>query len=386
MLPLLPVLLVDGLPPLPGKLQGANFLQTALAPLKGKGLVVRAKVVPIEELVSSLDRDVGPEPNTKPRVLVLCDVPLLSAEQRELIGKFVESGGGLLVTHGPRTEQGHANAELYRNGRGWLPTALAEAVGNEDEPLPTDGITLDPAAKPKPKTFKHPALELFRRDDSGGLGNARFPRWWRLVRPESAVDEDELTTKAPFLVEKKYGKGRVVQCCVAMDNSWGTNLITREVPEFTLLAYELVAYLAGTRGHDCNLTPGQPLVYQPLDDESLERASLRPPRGDPIELQGKDGLFVHKDTRLPGIYTLTTSRNRTVYFVVHPDARGADNLALCEPRDREAVTEALTVQYPADLAVVLASPQQDLWSWVLFGVIALLCSEVWMTRRIARSR
>lgn len=391
MLPLVPVLLVDGLPPLPGKLQGASFLQAALAPTKGKNLLVRAKVVPIEELLPSLEKDVGPEANTKPRVLILCDVPLLSAEQREVIGKFVEAGGGLLVTHGPRTELVHANKELYRGGQGWLPTGLEEAVGQEDEPIPTDGTTPDPAAHPKPATFSHPALELFRGNQSGGLGNARFPRWWKLARPapvaadgSGSVVGGELTTKAPMMVEKKHGKGRVVQFCVAMDETWGTNLVG--VLEFPALAYELVAYLAGSRGQDCNLTPGQPLVYQPLDDESLERATLKPPRGEPIELTSKEGVFVHKDTRLPGIYTLTTSRNRTVYFVVQPDPRGADDLTLCEEKDRKQVADLIGVKYLSDRSEMLAGTEQDLWWWVLLGVIALLCSEVWMTRRIARSR
>lgn len=392
MLPLLPVLLVDGLPP-QSKRQGADFLQVALAPTMQKTWLVRAKVVPLEDLTTSLEKEIGTEPNTRPRVLVLCDVAFLSTEQREAISKFVAAGGGLLVTHGPHTNADHVNKDLYRNGNGWLPTSLEEAMGNEEDPIPTDGVTPDPAAHPQPSSFSHPALELFRGNQSGGLGNACFPRWWKLTEPRPVAPEGSgsvviasLTTKAPFLVEKRFGRGRVIQCCVPLNDTWGTNLHRREVPEFALLAHELAVYLAGSRGMDCNLTPGQPLVYHPLDDESSERAVLKTPRSEMIELEGQDGVFVHKETRLPGVYSLTTSRNRTVYFVVQPDPRGSDDFSLCSKDDREQVTDVLGVQYLRDGSDLLAGTDHDLWWWLLLGVIALLCSEVWMTSRIVRSR
>src|SRR5205823_1030660 len=150
MLPLLPVLLVDDLPPLPGKRRGADFLQVALGSAGDPTRVVRSKIVPLEELITALTQDVGPEPSTKPRVLILCDVPQLTKDQRDAVGRFVENGGGLLVTSGPRTDGPHYNKELYRNGQGWLPTTLEEQLGNEDDPIPTDGVTMDLAAHPSP--------------------------------------------------------------------------------------------------------------------------------------------------------------------------------------------------------------------------------------------
>ncbi len=30
--------------------------------------------------------------------------------------------------------------------------------------------------------------------------------------------------------------------------------------------------------------------------------------------------------------------------------------------------------------------RQELWSWLLLGLVALLCSEVWMTRRMVKRR
>ena len=39
------------------------------------------------------------------------------------------------------------------------------------------------AVQPLPASFFHPALELFREPQPGGLGDARFPHYWRLDVP-----------------------------------------------------------------------------------------------------------------------------------------------------------------------------------------------------------
>jgi hypothetical protein len=391
MLPLLPVLLDDGQAPGQGVFpsRGADFLQVALAPARDKARLVLARLVPLEELTTALGQDVGPETNTKPRVVILCDVPRLAENQRLALSQFVAAGGGLLVTHGPRSDATWYNRELYRGGQGPLPTLLDEPSGDEDEPIPTDGVTPDIAAHPLPSSFTHSALELFRGNISGGLGNARFPRWWRLVRPEpgtGALVVAELTTKYPWMIEKSYGKGRVIQCCIPCDDSWNSNFRRREVLEFPVVVFELVAYLAGARATDCNLSPGQPLIYHAQDDESKERATLKPPVGEIVELAGNDGQFVYPETRLPGVYSINTSRNRTVYYVVHPDGRGSDDFTPASDEDRQKITSLVGLLYSTDQALVLTGKAQDIWWWLMLGVIGLLCGEVWMTRRIVKGR
>src|SRR5262249_31865537 len=86
----------------------------------------------------------------------------------------------------------------------------------------------------------------------------------------------------------------------------------------------LISFLAGPRLTDYSLAPGQPIVYPLLDDERNVAAGavLKTPRGEDVALTEKDGVLTHKDTRLSGVYVLTTPRNRTVYFVVQPEQRG----------------------------------------------------------------
>ena len=310
MVPLIPVLIVDGLPPLPEEYQGGDFLQAALQPGRAKvtdsrkalrdderfkNLLIRAKVEPLSELEKALQRDVGPEPNTKPRVLVLCDVPELTPKQQEAVDEFVKAGGGLLMTVGPRAKQAHYNSELFAGGRGWMPARLDKQVGDENEPEPAKESDPDRAAHPLPGSFLHPALNLFRDAPVGGIDRARFPKWWQLgltagdskpLIADLVIAGDPRNGKKaermPWLVEKKYGAGNVILSSVPLDDSWGTNFPTGAVPEFPLLANNLIAYLAGSYVTDYSIAPGQPLVCPLLDDErnAATKTTLKTPRGD----------------------------------------------------------------------------------------------------------
>jgi hypothetical protein len=392
MIPSLPVLLIDnGPPPEGGKYRGASFLRAALAPKGDRTSAVRARVERLDQLVMALGQDVGPERDTKPKVLILCDVPQLSREHQDAVSRFANDGGGLLVTLGPHVERQHYNEALYRRGDGWFPTWLEAPTGNEFEPAPEEGKA-DPAAHPMPSSFAHVALELFRGEASSGLGKARFPRWWKVTTPgqgAAAATVARLTSLDPFLVERSFGKGRVILSVVPLDDSWGTNLHRGlEVQEFPLLAHELVYYLAGTRAVSYNLVPGQPIIYQPQGSDKPGTVHVQPPFGDAKEVEAKEWPLIYDDTREPGAYQLTTPGGRTVYYVVQPDPRETEDLTSCGEEDREKVAAIIPLKYAEDQEEILAVPAQAraVWWWLMLGVIVFLCAEVWMTRRIVKGR
>src|SRR5262249_37743100 len=156
------------------------------------------------------------------------------------------------VTVGPRTDRDAFN-RLYRGADGWLPSWLDEAVGKEDEPPPAAEDADDPrpaeepdrTAHPRPRSFRHPALDPFRPPGCLGLGQRRLPKRWRLAAPEPGVGvvAGDLTDGSPFLIERRHGRGRVLLCAAPLAGSWGTNTLT--LPDFPVLAFELIAYLAG---------------------------------------------------------------------------------------------------------------------------------------------
>ena len=419
----LPVLIVDGtLTPIAavstaGR-RSSDFLRDALAPARDPTPIIQVRVVGPSDfdpaLLAAPESTKSNEGAVRPRVLILSNIPRLSAAQQEAVTHFLADGGGVLVTLGDRVEAESYNGQLHRNGAGWLPAHLDRMEGDADK--------LDTAVHPAPGGTDHPALRLFLQKANDGqgparfpqLGQARFPRWWKVSPPNrkpTAVQVAALrstTTEYPFLVEwiDPNRAGRLLLCTVPLDNSWNTNLIN--LPAFVPLAHELVYYLAGTRSTEVNLEPGQPLRYRLESSGRLDGFTLQTPLGEtkPLGIDPADkNVFLATVDRLPqgavlrhegmretGVYRLRTPENSTVYYAVRPRRAEESNLTPCTEEDREKVAKIIpNLKYQNDrdqltTAWVSETHRQELWSWLLLGLIVLLCAEVWMTRRIVRQR
>jgi hypothetical protein len=399
-IPSVPVLLVDGDPSPAPRFRGSDFLRDALSPARDRTPSVRTKVVSVSDFDPAL---LGGEVHAgKPRVLILANVARLNKAQQEAVDQFLADGGGVLVALGDRVEADAYNQDLYRGGEGWLPARLDGMEGDEAQ--------RQNAVRPAPGSTNHPALELFRGTPAGGLADAVFPRWWKLTTPgkhAAGVPVAALrsaTAEYPFLVERAYRAGRVLLCSVPLDNSWGTNL--PDLLAFVPLAHELVYYLAGARSAEFNLQPGQPLRYRLETDANLEGFTLQPPVGEekplstvpdnpsayPAQLvrQLRGALLVYEGTRETGTYRLKTPEGATVHYVVGADPRESDLTPLTQ-EEREKVAKVVPLTYEDDRAKIVEAPaegtrRQEYWWWLLFGLVALLCGEVWMTRRLVKNR
>lgn len=181
-------------------------------------------------------------------------------------------------------------------------------------------------AQPDVRSFQHPALELFRAAGDGVLKDVRFPKWTRaLIGPKDrATVMATFNNGDAFLIEKAHAKGRVILCTVPLDRSWNSTLPSTW--EFPILVHELAYYLAGNRA-----AGGQP----------------------PMDLR-------------------------------------ESNLTRCSEDDWRKVRERLPVTWrdeDADTSLGTAeAAREELW-WLLFvAVVGLLCTEIWMTRRMALAR
>lgn len=387
-LPAIPVMIVDGdertTPSDPkARARGCDFLQRALSP-SGEPPAVQAVVVPLARFDErSLAEPLNKAGTPKPRVIVLFNVPRLTDRQQEAVTKFIAAGGGVLVTLGDRCDSKYYNDALYKGGEGWLPARLGDIEGDETD--------LSRSSVPLPKTFQHPALELFKDNEQGGLADARFPRWWKLIPPAKTTSVTvgaRLNTGDPLFVEKTYQNGRVLMCAVPMDDSWRTNLPRLQTGAFLPLAHELVYSLAGASSSRQNLKAGQHIRYTPSGYVPPSSAQVKPPQGEVKEQKVERWPLDYPDTREAGVYQVAAGGN-TTYFVVTPDARES-NLTPSTEEDRKKVSDLIPMQYKddknVDLSLAALEQKQELWFWLLIGVIVLLCGEVWLTRRIVLSR
>jgi len=378
--PALPVLLVDGdeseLPRPGGKdlQRGSDFLRDALAPARDPQPAAVVRTVNIKDFTPELLlQPVSKEERSWSRVVVLCNVARFTPQQQKALTAFLARGGGMLLALGERADRLHYNSVLNAGGQGWLPAILARIAGAELEPKD--------AVRPRTDSFFHPALELFREGTVGGLGEARFARWWKVSGGQAA---GLLSNGDPLFVEKAYRSGRVLLSVVPLDNSWRSNL--PDLPAFAPLIHELVYYLAGTRAGNFNLQPGEPLLPS-TGEPSSGQLVLVPPRGPAQRLAAGQSPLLDAGQTEPGVYRLEAD-GKTTYYAVQADPRESV-LTAASADEREAVRQLLPLTYeddPSKLTLAAGGGQLELWSWVLCGVIVLLCAEVWLTRRITMNR
>lgn len=415
----LPVLIVDG-DTKPAAKASRDFLRDALTPSRDPAPAVRTRVVSLKEFDPPLLAGRSGEPSrandslNRPRVLILRDVPRLTPARQEAIAHFLADGGGVLVTLGPRAEPDDYNIQLFRGGKGWLPAHLDGIEGDIGKP--------EQAAHPAPGGSDHSALQLFLEKPSDGqgparfpqLGKARFPRWWKLSTPgrnSNGVQVAALKSSAgefPFLIEwiDPNRAGRLLVCAAPLDDVWGANIIQTEA--FVPLVHELVYYLAGARSLEFNLEPGQPLRYRLESVGSIDQFRLQTPQSEPkhlsLDASRKDALRAAvdrlpqgaimriEDTRETGVYRLHTAEGNIIPYVVRPKLTEESDLTPCSEEDREQVAKIIPgMKYqnerePLSVEWISESHRQELWWYLLLGLIALLCGEVWLTRRMVKNR
>ncbi|MCU0706545.1 MAG: VWA domain-containing protein [Fimbriiglobus sp.] len=376
-LPLIPLLIIDG-----STKRGSDFLRDALAPAKDPNPAFAVRTVAAADWSADLFNQDVKGTNTAPRVVVLFNVEKLSSTQQTKIEKYLADGGSVLVTAGDRTDAANWNRVAFRGGQGFLPARLIEPVGDES----------DPANAPRVITtsLAHPALEIFKEPLPGGLHTAYFPRRWKVDLAAGANGTTGTTaamfsTREPLLVERSFGRGRVMLATHPLDNSWKTNLV--RLPDFVRLAHELLYSLAGTRTAERNLNPNQPIVFTPRPAEPVGPVAVVGPDGRTRTLNPENWPVVAEGTGEPGPYKLTSPGGRVVYFAVRNDSREAV-LTPTGDDDKRRVAEVVGgMQYEDDMGQIAShgggSPvSAELWWPLLMLVIAFLALEVVYTRKL----
>lgn len=264
-----------------------------------------------------------------------CDVMVLISDSLhpapKLVGqieRFVYQGGGLILVPGRLANPEQFNESLYRSGAGLAPAKLRPALHvNEDEPSRIPGIAwLDESYSPL----------AFAR---GGAANARGARIYRYfpVDPQSdARVLAKLDGGDALLIERRFGRGRVVMFTVPLDES-SSNLPFSNL--FLPMMQSLTRYLATADLPPRNLLPGQPIEAD-IEEATVERATLTLPDATRVALEiprvsgSGDGTAAiarqrvrYEQTTLPGRYELrwrTAAVDRFSYFVVRAPTEESD--------------------------------------------------------------
>jgi hypothetical protein len=327
------------------------------------------------------------------RVVVLADPPALARDQAQALEHYLDQGGSVLMSAGPRCAKAvdSLNETLYRDGLGWLPARLDRVEGDEKK--------LDQAARIRSTGLTHPALAYFA-DPKRGLDQGRFPRWLKTTPGKDARAIAMLNVEDPLLIEKAVGPGRVLLSAVPLDRSWGADFPSQQA--YPLLVHHLLLYLAETGNNSWRLLPGQRPRWQPPSAEAPPLPTTAfwhtVQRGrDDDKKKKRPGVAVAiaswpwlgPEVRRPGAYRLSQGADQAAWFVLAFDPRESD-LSAASAEEERGVARLLSLGTVDQAALPDVSEQSstpfELW-WALFLlVIGFLCLEIWLTRRMALAR
>lgn len=246
-----PVLIIDGSPD--GR--GARQLSLALDPGGNTHTGWSPHVEPASFLSTADDLN-------EQAAIVLLDVPTLHDDELAALEKYVDQGGGVAWFVGSQTNRDYYNDRLYDNGRGLFPVPLT---------LPTQLLDGRHDTTPDVSVSDHTLFHALAGRRNGFLPLVlvdyyyAVPADWTPPGDDSVSVLARLRNKAPLVVEKRYGKGRVVAQLTKLSTgdtplgrwtNWSLN------PIFPVLANELVAYLSAGQQNDSVHLVGDDLVVR----------------------------------------------------------------------------------------------------------------------------
>ena len=277
-----PLLLVDG------SADDAYYLRTALSPGGSSKPGWSPRVEPPSFLRDhdQLDRFAA---------IFLLDVPRLDDAEVSALEDYVRRGGGVAFFLGPEVQKTFYNDKLYRDGTGLFPVELdvpTQLLRNTDQAT-SDIIVSD-----------HPLFRIFAGQRNSFLSVAQVNFYYSLVKNAQDLKGVQVLARlrngAPFVVEKKLGKGRVVvQLCklspkptgLGVWSTWSVN------PVFPVVANELAGYLTATHRESNLQEIGSDLHFSLSEEEYEPEIHVHPPRkasGKEISLTppAKEGQYL----------------------------------------------------------------------------------------------
>lgn len=432
------VLLLDGQPSSFAWESETDFLRQSLAPQLeddfDEGALFQATVRNDHELPELALEDYD--------IVVLANLATPAMEEVTRLERYVRDGGSLVIYLGDNVEPVDYNARLWRGGEGLLPVELGEPAGlgrsvlspgDRDRPvwiMTLDGPSQGPLAVMHDEELR-PLLreaDFFRfftchttgetPEDSGPqpLVRARFVR-----RPAdeipgtvTSVAEPELGIGHPAIIERVFGRGRVILNTSTADAQWNSLCLRFAGP---IMVPSLMSWLAQDQSEQRNLPVGHQFEASIPPEMFVPRVEIRLPSGDEVDEplsrldEGRRFQLEFDDTEQPGIYVLTfntpgqaESREstpdspapsqpedtpapsqpeepRTTYFAINVDPLEGD-LAKVHQEDLEGLLGGVKLSWakPAELSSLLSGPGRaatgsEWWFPLVVGVLVLLLLE-----------
>ncbi len=313
-------------------------------------------------------------------VILLANVESLSRRAVERLEDRVAGGAGLILSLGDRIVPAAWNTRFFQaDGTGLLPAELVNrvAIGSrrdgyfrvrrfeEDHPA----LLFFAETRWRPLLTEVPIYEFVA---ARPLGDARVL---------AELDDD---ARSPLLVERNFGRGRVLLFTSTLDPSWAR--LARSARTLVPLSHELVRHAAQHRPRPRTLELGAPLV--PSFAAFPRGAALVRPdgtrralSGEPRQVDGRWELDPISDAERAGIWRVELEGGAADVFALVADPREG-RLERLGPADLRALHPALVPFEPqrGESAGLEAGPARGGELWRLLAglcLAALILESLW---------
>jgi Aerotolerance regulator N-terminal/von Willebrand factor type A domain/Putative glutamine amidotransferase len=296
-------------------------------------------------------------------LVILNDAGSLNPAMADALTKFVDSGGQLIVSTGPRTEVDSFNNSLQRVS----PAILREPV----ETKAGESIAITDVK------FDHPIFEVFQQ--SGRLAAAHVIGYFRSEPRPNASVLARFEDGSPALVETNSGKGRVMLFTSSLGPSWNDLPLT---PLYLPFIHQMVRY-AGAREENSwyalgqTFTVGKQKEGSPPPVDTPAGARLSETRFTP----GGDLLVTGQE---PGFYRLRYDAGPD-FAAVNTDGQEGDFTKMNFPEFIAGVTGGAGTgegnEANRNLSNEEVEGRQRVWWSLLFLALLLLLTESVLARR-----
>ncbi|MCI0336557.1 MAG: VWA domain-containing protein [Acidobacteria bacterium] len=311
---------------------------------------------------------VNPTEVSQYRVIILNDAGGINQALATQLIRFVEGGGGLIISAGPHT----VPSEFNQSFQNVAPAKLEEAVQLRGDYVVMSEIKTD-----------HPIFEVFRQ--SGRLASARVFGYHRATPRESAAVLARFEDGSPALIEVAHGSGKILLFTSTFDASWNDLPLT---PIYLPLVRQMTRYLGE---HDEN-------AWHRLG-ESFTVAAAKDGTPPAVDAPNGERITDRKQTamgeliinaREPGFYRLRYPGN-SEFAAVNLDSKESDLSRL----NLEEFISSVTGADPKSAQAAAGSEKlsneevesrQRLWWVLLIAALLLFVAEALLARRTKMAR
>lgn len=296
-------------------------------------------------------------------LVVLNDSGPLSSALADALVRFVNGGGQMIVSTGPRTTPDSFNSNLQQIS----PATLREAVQTK---------TGESVAITEVK-FDHPIFEVFQ--ESGRLAGANVIGYFHSEPRQNASVLARFEDGSPALLEARTGKGRVLLFTSSLGPSWNDLPLT---PLYLPFIHQMVRY-AGT--HEENAWYGLGQTFTVGKQHDAAPPSIDSPSGTRLtdnRVTPDGDLLV--TAREPGFYRLRYN-GASGFAAVNSDGAEGDFTKLNFNEFAVGVTggagSAEGAEGNRNLSGEEIEGRQKVWWALLLVALLLLLAESFLARR-----